>query len=337
MESLKENPPKLDKEIRLEGFKKNEWVNKTIKEAEQLEKEEALEFLLPKDIDYRFFISELGKPARDYEFGGIYNPKTRSMILARGYASGDRGGFSNPSARFIPPRPNSDGKTSDDLFFHTHPWEKNSTVGYFNIPQNCCKPSDSDVKNIMAVRQIEENDGFKRNVESIIGSRGYISITEVSGIDLNTDKLLKAGIAEKDIQKIKIKLSLAPELYFKNFAKNEVSATKLISALNDFYTENISSKDIPLSQRIESFRLKVSEYTRKDKDRFGEDGSSKLGKAIFEHIQFPQSLGRVFLEDNLNLTNRQMKLVQEMSGVKISVYKVKEDSGLELVSDNITI
>lgn len=325
---MESNSKTMEAVNKAEGFIRTPWLDEKIKEVERLKAEERVEFLLPAEIDHRFFIAELGRPAREYEFGGIYNPKTRSMIVSRGYAQGERGGFSNPAARFVPPRLNNDSKTSDDLFFHTHPWETKAMIGYYNIPQNCCEPSDSDVNNIMAVRQIEENDGFKRKIESIIGSRGYISVTEVSGIDLNADTLLQAGISGDAVQKIKIKLGLAPEIYFKNFAKDQVSESELISILETFYTENISNKETPLRQRIEELKAKVSEYIKQDQDRYGKDSFSRLTESISQHIEYPKNLETTFLK-GLGLNDEQANLVQKMSGVKISVYRVKEGIGLE--------
>lgn len=53
-----------------EGFNRTPWLDKKILEIEQLKPGQTVEFLVSQDINHHFFIAELGKPARAYEFGG---------------------------------------------------------------------------------------------------------------------------------------------------------------------------------------------------------------------------------------------------------------------------
>ena len=103
---------------------------------------------------------------------------------------------------FIKPRINPDGKTTDDIVFHTHPWqEEKSPIKFFNIPENSCRPIEGDIDNVIALRMTEEEDGFERTIVSIIGSRGHISVTEASGVQIDESALKSAGVSDVQIQK----------------------------------------------------------------------------------------------------------------------------------------
>lgn len=305
----------------VEGFNHTPWLDKKIPEIEQLKPEQTVEFLVPQDIDYRFFIAELGKPARAYEFGGVYNPRTRSIKIVRGYAPGERGGFSPAGTSFIKPRINPDGKTTDDIFFHTHPWQEKSPIGFFNIPKNSCRPIEGDIDNVTALRMIEEEDGFERTAVSIIGSRGYISVTEASGIRLDESALESAGVSEAQIQKIKGHLALVPPVWTKNFAKDGQSEQELVKLVEDFYLKRKTDKSTLHSQKIKDLRQKLIPYVR-------EGSLDKLIEALSgEFPKYPQG---GFLQ-NLGLEKQQIELVQQMAGVKISLYQVEDGVGLKMV------
>ena len=305
----------------VEGFKRTSWLDKKIPEIEQLKPEETVEFLVPQDIDHRFFIAELGKPARAYEFGGVYNPKTRSIRIVRGYAPGERGGFSSAGTSFIKPRINPDGKTTDDIFFHTHPWQEKSPISFFNIPENSCRPIEGDIDNVMALRMIEEEDGFERTVVSIIGSRGYISVTESSGIQLYESSLKSVGVSEIQLQKIKGHLALVPPVWTKNYAKDGQSEQELVKLVEDFYIKRRADKNTLHSQKTRDLRKKLTPHVR-------EGSLDKLIEALSG--EFPKYTQSAFLR-NLGLTDQQIKLVQQMTGVKISLYQVEDSVGLKMV------
>lgn len=304
-----------------EGFNRTPWLDKKIPEVEELKPGETVEFLIPQDIDHRFFIAELGKPARTYEFGGVYNPQTRSIKIVRGYAPGERGGFSPAGTSFVKPRINPDGKTTDDIFFHTHPWQEKSPISFFNIPQNSCRPIEGDVDNVMALRMIEEEDGFGRAVESIIGSRGHISVTEANGIQLDESVLKSAEVSEIQLQKLKGHLALVPPIWIKNYAKDVQSEHDLVEIVEDFYLKKGTDKDTRHSQKIRDLRKALTPYVR-------EGSMDKLIDALSS--QFPKYPQSAFLL-NLGLTDHQIKLVTQMSGVKISLYQVEEGVGLKMI------
>lgn len=314
LETVKQKP-------QIEGFNRTPWFDKKIPEVEQLKPEQTVEFLIPPDIDYRFFISELGKPARSYEFGGVYNPKTRSIKIVKGYAPGERGGFSPAGTSFIKPRINPDGKTIDDIFFHTHPWQEKNPISFFNIPVNSCRPIEGDIDNVMALRMIEEEDGFERTVVSIIGSRGYISVTEANGIQLDESALESAGVSAVQLQKIKIHLALVPPVWTKNYAKDGQSEQGLVKLVEDFYMKRRTDKSALHSQKIKDLRQKLTPYVR-------EGSLDKLIEAFSG--EFPKYTQSAFLR-NMGLTDQQIKLVQQMTGVKISLFQVEDIVGLKTV------
>jgi hypothetical protein len=87
-----------------EAFTRTAELNDLLAEIEQLEAGVTVEFDLPEPTDYRFFIAELGKPSRAFEFGGLYDLATRSVRLVRGYAAGERserGAFSPAHVPFL--------------------------------------------------------------------------------------------------------------------------------------------------------------------------------------------------------------------------------------------
>lgn len=305
----------------IEGFNRTPWLDKKILEIEQLEPGQTVEFLISQDIDHRFFIAELGRPARAYEFGGVYNPKTRSIKIVRGYASGERGGFSPAGTSFVKSRINSDGKTIDDIFFHTHPWQEKDPISFFNIPENSCRPIKTDINNVMALRKTEEEYGFERTVVSIIGSRGYISITETNGIQLDEAALIKAGVLGNQLQEIMGHLALVPPIWTKNFAKDGQSEQELVKLVEDFYLKKRTDKSTLHSQKIKDLRQKLTPYVQ-------EGSLDKLIETLSD--EFPKYPQRAFLRD-LGLTDQQIKLVQQMTGVKISLYQVEEGVGLKMV------
>ncbi len=177
--------------------------------------------------------------------------KTRSIVIVRGYSPGERSPYSPASTSFVKPRLNPDGKTTDDIFFHTHPWQEKNTVGFFNTPKNSCKPIGGDIDTVMAVKMIESQDGFDRTVTSIIGSRGYISITEASGIRLEESVLLDHGVSPLQLLQIKERLALTPPVWVKNYAKDETSQTKLVEIVETFYQKQKVSQNI--AQEIKPF------------------------------------------------------------------------------------
>jgi hypothetical protein len=305
----------------VEGFRTSPWLEETILKLEQLEPEQqTAEFKIPPNIDYRYFIARLGQSQRAYEFGGIYNPKTRSMKVLRGFAPGEKHGFGfATSTSFMEPRLNVDGKTTDDIFFHTHPWNEENVISYYKIPENSCKPSDTDTNNTMALRLIEEEDGFERTVVSIIGSRGYISITEASGIHLNETLLREFGVTDDQLLQIKRDWALEPPVWTKNFARDSQSEQLLVDLVKDFYHDRQTDRTISYSTKLKKLKEKILPYVSIGmSDRLIDDLARELPKYPEKHHLY-----------NQGLTDSQAALVQQMSGVKISVYKVEDGVGLK--------
>lgn len=308
--------------VKQEGFQNTQWLEDAIKKLEQLKPKQIAEFSLPADIDYRFFIAQLGRPSRTFEFGGLYNPKTRSTKIIRGYAAMEQGGFSPPATNFLRPRLNEDGKTTDDIFFHTHPWHEKNMISYYNIPVNSCKPSDSDTNNAMALRMIEEEDGFERTVISIIGSRGYVSITESSGIHLDDAVLKDSGISDNQLLEIKRFLALEPPVWTENFAKDPQSESQLLTLVQDFYREKQTDRTVLHAEKLRKLKEAVAPFVNAD----NLDGliSSLAG-------ELPKYPGKQYLR-NLGLEATQIERVQSMTGVRRSIYQVEENMGIKEVT-----
>ena len=167
----------------------------------------------------------------------------------------------------------------------------------------------------------EEEDGFERTIVSIIGSRGHISVTEASGVQIDESALKSAGVSDVQIQKIKSHLALVPPIWIRNYAKDGQSEQELVKAVEDFYLKKRTDKSTPYSQKIKDLKQKLTPYAR-------EGSSDKLTEALSgEFPKYPQD---GFLQ-NLGLQKQQIELVQQMSGVKISLYQIEDGVGLKVV------
>jgi len=303
-----------------EGFQKTSWLDQTIPVLEKLQPEQTVELVIPQGMDYRFFIAELGRSARPYEFGGVCNPNTGSTIVIKGYAVGEKAAFSNATTSFVKSRSNPDGST-DDIFFHTHPWSEDEPLRELRQPDSSCRPSDSDINNTMALRTIEEEAGFERTVVLIIGSRGFISVTEASGVKFNESSLTQAGLTDSQILEIKRYLALSPPVWLKNYAKDPASEADLIRIVNEYYLRRTTDKSASFSTKKQELQEQIRPYVKNDSYR--RDDLQRLVDSLTSH--FPKYPGGGFLT-NIGLSPEQSAMVKHMTGVTITVFKV--DGGI---------
>lgn len=301
------------------GFQETEWLTNQLSELQNLKPEEEFEINLPQDVDYRFFISELGRPPGLPEFSGVCNPATGSIVVKKGYAVGQRGAFSEAASSFIKPRINADGRTTDDIFFHTHPWKENDPI--FNDPKKSCLPSRTDINNAMAVRMIEEEDGYERVVTSIVSSGGWLGVLEAKGIRIDEPTLKGAGLSQSQIDKIKERLALAPPIWTKNYAVDETKEAELLKVAEDFYKKRQTDRSTSHSQKVKELRTRLSGCVPAD----------LINKLVRDFSNTPdfvgEGLGEGYLS-NIGLNQKQIKLVQGMTGVEISCYEVVQGEGL---------
>lgn len=305
---------------RVEGFDRTDWLDAMLLELETLQPGERVEITIPSNIDIRFFIAELGRPARRFEYGGIYNPISKSMIIVRGYSAGERSVFSPPQTPFVRPRLELDGKTTDDQFFHTHPWEENPSINRLATPIESCRPVGSDVDNVMRVQMIEEEDGFERVVSSTIGSRGFISITEAKGVHLDEAVLLGSGITHYQIDQIKTLLAMKAPIWTKNFAKDPTCEETVVAIVDQFFVDKRFDKTTSFATKMETLKEKLSPFIRAD----------SLERLIEELLGLAPRFPTPTFLHNIGLNPTQILLVTSMVGVDVKIYEVIEGEGLKL-------
>ncbi len=304
-------------------FKPNLWLDNTIQTIETLSPNQRVEIFLPEKINPYFFISELGRKPRTYEIGGIYNQKTRSVIVTRGGTSFQANPFGREYVVFPAPRINPDG-SSDDLLFHTHPPRVGSAQD--------CLPSvggaeGDDLSNTLNLSIIEKWDNYRRTLVSVVASGGSISITESTGPEIDDKKLLEAGVTREQIILVKRRLGLYPSYGLENRSLSTKNGLTVFQAIKDFYENCENDKTTGYMEKYRKFEAdlknKADEYGLTQKDL------EKLIKYLREHEQTRQYVGRTFLE-NSGFTREQASLIQSMYGLKITVYRVDEDGMTKL-------
>ena len=297
-----------------EALLSNKWITETVEKIEKTDPGMNIEVILPKDIDHLDFIAVLGLPQRDYEIGGLYDQKTRSMLVSRGAGKEDRG-FSNPQIKFIRPRRNPD-QTTDDIFFHTHPWNQTDIIQHLRDPKNTCEPSDTDTNNIMAIRMIEEEAGQNTKVTSIVSSGGYLTITEANGAKVDETKLIKAGLTSEQINSLRMELALYPRKFYKNFLSDKGDdPDKVFQAVLEFYQNRRQNLDIPFSTKLKKLQEKIKPFCSSGYvNRIYQNKSQGIIDDIQNHFpKYPYS-GTL---EKYGFDPEQIKLAQEMSGLTI--------------------
>jgi len=320
----------LEEQPSSEGFICTKWMKDTLEEIEGLELGVKKEFILPKDVNHLFFISELGRPIRSFELGGLYNPSTRSMILTRGPKAQERG-LRDPGVEFMPPRRDSEGK-SEDIFFHTHTWNPDGPIQYIKDPSKTCRPSNNDIDKTLTVRMIEEEAGEDKTIISIISSGGFLSITEAKGAKLDEDRLRKSGISDEQLLKIKSLLALAPPSWIVNFAKDKTSEEKLVIAAKRLYDLKREDTTSSFSEKLALFRNQAADLTKEVMKR----GERFLGiDLLIEklNVHFPKYPTHSYLK-NIGFSEDQIALLQSMVGLETSVFKVEEGVGITEIADS---
>lgn len=291
-----------------------DWIQTNISTVKNLPEGGRMELVIPPMIDYLNLISTIGQAEKqETEFGGLYNPATRSMVIVRGFRSKDSG---NHHIDLVPPRRNSDGITTNDLHWHTHPWDSGDQIRFFRDPRNTCLPSDGDNNSLLATQMIEEEAGNHNPVISITTSGGHITVSEAKGIRVDPEKLKQLGLSDDRINDIMTDLALAPEKYFLNVARDPDSKVKLKELLDKFYLDRRLDKSRTAKQKIEDFQRQAKQYTLiKSRRGVMEDASEMLAKSVYSHFpKLPSRLG--------DLTSEQSQAVLEMTGFSMRTIKV---------------
>ena len=300
-----------------EILSENPWITSQIKRIEQSTPGTPSEIVLPVDVDHMDFIAKLGLPQRDFEIGGIYNPKTRSMVFSRGTGLAERGSV-DPHVLVIRPRRNSDLST-DDIFFHTHPWNKLAMIQHDRDPQNTCEPSEKDLVAVMNQRMIEEEAGQNTKVISIVSSGGYLSITEAIGIQLEENILDALGVMPSQLNALKIELALSPHEYLVNSAKSPESAALMMREVIDFYEYKRRDTHVPFSKKIQELHQRIKKYCLDMSVRgFTQNQSDRVIHDIETHT--PNFLNNGKLKQ-MGFTIEQTPAIRKMLGVTIEKKK----------------
>jgi hypothetical protein len=290
------------------------WIQTNISIIKNLPEGGRVELIVPTEIDHISLIAAIGlEEKQETEYGGFFNKKTRSIVVNKGFRTQ---GFGNPQVEFIPPRRNDDGITTDDIFWHTHPWDTKSPISFFSEPKNVCLPSDTDNNNLLAIQRIEEEYGNEQPVISITTSGGYITVSEAKGIRVDPDKLKQLGLNGDEIKKIMIDLALEPKEHFINAASDSDAKLKLMELLNKLYFDRHFDKSRSARQKIEDFKQQAKKYTFNQSCRgVMENTVEWLVKQVYCHFpKLPGNLG--------DLTAEQSKIVLEMTGFSTRTFKV---------------
>ncbi|MCU0652744.1 MAG: hypothetical protein MUD10_00600 [Candidatus Pacebacteria bacterium] len=316
------------------GFERCEELNQLLAEIEDMAPNERKEFSLPVNVDYRYFISELGRPDRNFEFGGICNPRTGSIVIIRGVAP--EGPFAVANAEIPSLRRRKDGET-EDIPFHTHPIfrENRRLAKRDHKPEDFCKASNGDIDSIMAFRAVEEDEGLSRKITQITSSNGYIGILESDGIRLDDNRLQEAGVSPEQLNKIKELLAIIPPIWIKNLAKNSESEAPLVKLVEEFYCRRKIDTQISFAKRVRELASMARPYMIDEKNKNKYDDGEKIKKKMKSFTDgiennFPHYPGGGYL-NNIGLDDQQATLVREMMGVKETIFKVVEGIGLEKI------
>lgn len=316
------------------GFKRTPWINETIQQAENLALNEGLQTTLPADVDIHFFIAELGRPSRDFEIGGVFNPKTRSILLRRGVNNAERQSFMAAAhVGNLPLRRNAD-QTTDDISFHTHPWKEQSTDPR-EAPVRRCQPStgdDSDVSTMLSFRAIEEEVGQDTKIVAIVSAGGYITICEAAGVRVEETVLKDAGLSDEQIREVKVFFGLEWPLWALNWVrKDDPTATETMRlALDRWYWRKKHDFSVSPKQRMQDFLAETRGTSEPEFDR--RRGYVRQSEILAEHLymHFPSypSVNHRDLQQ-LGLSREQIELLISMAGYSQKTYQVIENKGLE--------
>jgi hypothetical protein len=303
-----------------------QWIADSVVRVEGINPGNKIEIIIPEEVNPIDFIIALGLPQRDYEIGGLYNTESRSMLMTRGAGAEERG-LANPQVEFMRPRRNEDQST-DDIYFHTHPWDEKGAVSYYRKPENACNPSGTDTNNALAISMIEEEAGQSPEMVSIISSGGYFTKTEVKGTNIDETTLVQSGITDEQARKIRVSLALDYPQWMLNRAKDEKSSDSLAKLLSDFYAKRKQNLDVPFGIKVRDLRKQMEDFFEVVSRRgIPQNASYMIAESIESH--FPEYLSGRMLKD-LGLNEEQIQVVQGMLGVKITKYKQTETGLVEV-------
>lgn len=296
----------------------SEWVDLYISNIQALEQGGQTELTLPPAIDHHFFISRIGMIPATFEYSGLYDPKTRSLLVMRSSLEEPFGGF---RSNFLPPRRNAEGDISD-IFFHTHPLVKKDRPGH------ACLPSNRDINNTLAVRMVEEDEGLRRPIETIIAAAGFICKITSNGISIDREKLKSANLSNEKIRTLEEMLALSPPSFLKHCAKDEEAGRQLSLIVKQFYQSKRDGESF--SKKANALRIAIEPLLA---DRHGRRETKKqVADYVMANIvgHFPELPTYTFLE-NTGYSSEQIRLIRSMIDVTIARYSVPSNGTLESV------
>ncbi|HVA97079.1 MAG TPA: hypothetical protein VND99_05485 [Candidatus Acidoferrales bacterium] len=301
------------------------WATEAVAQVEGLQRGKKLELTLPKGVDYRTFLADLGRSNRQHEVGGVVDPVTGSALLVRGTSPAETMG--DPHADNVPPREKADG-IIDDIMVHTHP--PLPAQNPYATPRPAyasAKASSRDVSNLIARKMIEVEDGMDRPVFAIVSSQGYLHVMKADGIQFDEEALRQSGANDTQVLTVKRELALAPPIGVANYAKDATTRGQLVALVDNFY-ENRGDRSSNMAAKFDSLRAAMRDLVRDER------AQNQLYTRIFSHL--PSYISATFLR-NSGFTEEQIPLIQDMFGYTSAIVEVTEDQGLRLVEGSATV
>ncbi len=309
----------LDKSVPFKEISIETWIESVLAEVITASPNVRKEYILPPSIDHMKFIAIIGMPSRDFEIGGIYNTKSRSMIIQRGAKREERAFDANPQISHIKHRLNKDG-TTDDIFFHTHPWQQDDPIHVHRTGITACEPSDTDLNNPLLLRDDFDRDGIDQIITSIISSGGYLTVTRASGITANREMFRELGLTNEQISEVLSVLCRGPKKWFKNIAKEDAQSQEdLMELLNQFYDRIYLDKDTTLEKKLRTLRENASPLcTQRMRRGHVEETVDWLIESIYAHA--PQHLTATQLT-NFGINESKHSAILMSTGLTINKFQ----------------
>lgn len=254
----------------------SENVQKVRAIVEEMLPGDRTEYQLPVGIDFPRFVSECGRASLGFEIGGVFSPKSRSLIIARGYGASQRWMFSDPSAGFVAPRQDESGR-SDDEFWHTHPPLRLTGT----LSKQDCLPSDSDNSTLLGVWMIDYLYGQQRPITSTIGCGGFVSTTTCHGINFDEGQVLSMGITQDQLQEVKDLLAIGPPIWIRNLAVHG-RGEELRELVERYYTKK-HQQDGSFLNDLDALLSQAAPLLNTDTPRTGQSATQRLKEAIVGH------------------------------------------------------
>ncbi len=270
-------------------------------------------------------MSEIGDRPRSYEFGGFFNPSTREISIVRGFENDTYGPFTGVGVNFKPELISRDeqGRVSG-LFWHTHPWNQVASTlgGKREVDKNRCLPGDRDNTILMAMSRIEQEEGHGGTpLVSIIGSKGYISITTASGLAWNREQFLSAQIPTETVEALEKSLGIVPPIWIRNLA-SPGKEDELFGEVKGYYQKKLAF-DGSFSSEIDVFLDGLEQNSLLNAAWASRRYSSARLSLRAEMLHSLPDFSFRWLESR-GLTTEQVQLVKTQIGIQTQVYTVNE-------------